>query len=122
MTEFVPDAQRRWAHFLLHPFLIGILLPSSLSPAPNYMLQWALVVGIGIPVLLLASTPPAPGFGIHYQRMAGVVAVCAATATVAGFFFGGNLGIDGIVAHVNLLGCVWGSRPDGRAGWRRRRR
>lgn len=29
----------------------------------------------------------------------------------------GDLGIDGVVAHVKLLGCLWDSRPDGRAGW-----
>ena len=35
---------------------------------------------------------------------------------------GGNLGIDGVVAHVKLLGFLRDSRLDGRAGcWRRLR-
>ncbi|HMN75928.1 MAG TPA: hypothetical protein PKC97_07670 [Burkholderiaceae bacterium] len=35
---------------------------------------------------------------------------------------GGNFGIDGVLDHVRLLGCVRDSRPDGRAGRLRRRR
>jgi hypothetical protein len=82
---------QRFVRRLLHPFVIAIVLPSSLSGSPNYPFQWFLVAAIGIPAVILASTPPEPTWSRQYRILGAAIAISAAVATIAGFWIGGNL-------------------------------
>src|SRR4051794_4721880 len=85
------NRQVRVVHSLCHPFVVAVVLPSSLRGTPAYAFQWALVALVGVPTLILSSTPPDSIAVRPYRMIAGLVTISAAIATLAGLMFGGGL-------------------------------